>query len=133
MLPKFVAIVALYVFAGLSLTSPAAAFGGTVVVVVVAWAVVVDGVDDPFFLSLPVTLSRTITPTKRAATIAIVVVDRMRLRRFSAASRCSRAARAFSFLRARLSALGTGAECIRRILPGRVGAAGSLDGRAGGA
>ena len=49
----------------------------------------VVGVAD-FFLSLPATLSITINPTKMAPTIAIVVVERMRLRRFSAASRCSR-------------------------------------------
>src|SRR5215475_9973829 len=109
MLPKFVAIVALYVFAGSSLTSPGAAVGLTVVVVVVVLG------DEAFFLSFPATLRITIRPTKTTATIAMVVVERMRLRRFSAASRCSRAARAFSFLRARLSALGTAAECIRGI------------------
>src|SRR5262249_47336759 len=88
---------------------------GTLVGVPVVGGVVVV---EAFFLPPLETLRITTRPTKTATMIAIVAVERTRLRRRCAASRCSRAARAFSFLRARLSALGTGAECIRRILPG---------------
>src|SRR4029079_11968355 len=101
--PRLVVIVALYVLAGSTLKSAADT------------PIVVDVVeDDEFVVSTFFLLSSRVrneinanTPTKNPVTITTLRIVRLRFRRFSAAWRASRAARAFSFLRWRLSALGT--------------------------
>src|SRR5258708_33764710 len=68
------------------------------------------------FLDLPLLkkLRSRIATTKTATAIAAFLMVRLRRCRFSSASRASRAIRAFSFLRWRLSAVGTAAECTGR-------------------
>src|SRR5580765_5384776 len=108
MVPKFVPIVAVYVFLG-SATNPVSfTLGGATVVGVVDGTVVLL---EALLLPLLVTmLISTIPRTKTPATIAALRAPCIRRRRFSAARRASRAIRALSFLRWRLSAAGTAGQ-----------------------
>src|SRR3954471_18968898 len=112
MVPMFVLMVALTPVAGTSVS----------VVVVLPATVVVVGLTATLFLSLRFEkkLMRRIAATKTATAIAALRIVRLRRFFLTSASRASRAARALSFLRWRLSALGTAAECTGRRFPSLV-------------